>query len=349
MAFGVHHLFRRRAVAWWTLVVGLGVTALLGWEMHREAVEMDRRRLAMRVAEVQSQLDARLEKSEMLLNNLRDYLMLSGESRNRVFARWCYENGLSINCPWLHGIAVATNRNTAQWRDKLPKPPEAWTPADWEEFAQLSRRQLMDCGIALTSEVKDRKQFLADYHLQRLFRDKDPLARAVQFSRVAMSEQGHVMLDSNSNRITGTLYYASVYVPEVAGLLGDDVPARFPNTQARWMHLTSVILAPVDFNELARSVWDGVPSDLGMELFSSTNQMAATWLNASAVFPRAADPEFKAYLTHRQPWPMYNLPFSVFYYTTPLFEVQSPRRLAKIAMAAGTILTRPVSWLMSMV
>src|SRR5688500_7232940 len=100
MSFGLRELFRRRHSAWWTLAGGLVATAALTFELHREAVEMDRQRLAMRAAEIQAQLDARLEKSEMLLHNLRDYLRLSGETREKVFQRWCYENGMTINCPW---------------------------------------------------------------------------------------------------------------------------------------------------------------------------------------------------------------------------------------------------------
>jgi len=336
MALGFRRLFRRRLAAWWTLAVGLAVTGALGWELHREAVEMDRRRLAMRVAEIQSQLDARLEKTEMLLQNLRDYLMLSGERRNHIFARWCYENGLSINCPWIHGIAVATNRNEAQWRMELPNPPETWTSADWVTFCELARRHLIECDIALTSDVKDKKRFLPDYDLKRLLRDKDRLGLTIKQSRLSMSEHRYVMRDSNSNRITGTLFYAPVYKREVADFLANK---GVQSEEARWMHLTSVILAPVDFKALVRAVWDGSPSDLGMELFSSTNQTAATWLNISEGVPRATDPKFKAYLTHRQTWPMYGQRFSIFFYTIPLFEAQSPRRLAKVAMAAGTALT----------
>jgi signal transduction histidine kinase len=341
MAFGLSRLFHRRLAAWWTLVTGLAITAALGWEMHREAVEMDRQRLAMRAAEVQSQLDARLEKTEMLLHNLRDYLMWSGENRNRVFARWCYENGLSINTPWLHGIAVATNRNKGQWQSQLPHPPETWTTNDWETFWQLTRRQVIDCDIALTSEVSDQKQFMADYSLIRLYSDnRDRLANTVQGSRLSMSDRRGVMWDANSNKIPGTLYYAPVYRPEMADFLATEGLTRNQSTFVRWMHLTALILAPLDFNELARSVWGGAPADLGMELFSSTDTLTAeTWLNGSEGVPRAADPNFKAYLTHRRTWPMYGKKFSIFFYTTPLFEAQSPRRLAKVAMAAGTILT----------
>jgi signal transduction histidine kinase len=154
-----------------------------------------------------------------------------------------------------------------------------------------------------------------------------------------MSYRQTVLWDANSNRIPGTLYYTPVYKPEVADFLAIEGLTSDQSKDARWMHLNSVIVAPVDFKALAQSVWEGLPSDLGMELFSSTNQTAATWLDISDGSPHAADPKFKGYLTHRQPWPMYGQLFSIFFYTTPLFEAQSPSRLAKTAMAAGTTLT----------
>jgi len=339
MGLGLHRFFHRRHAIWWTLVTGLILTAALGSELHREAVELDRERLQVGVAKVRNQLDSQLEKSEMLLHNLRDYLMFSGETRTGVFARWCYENGLSINCSWLYGIAVATNRNRAQWQTQLPGSPQIWTQEDWATFLDLVRRQLVDCGIALRSEVKDHKRFLTDYDLQRSFQDIDPLGDTIRESRVAMSDRRPVMEDAHGKKLFGTVYYVPVYRPEVADGLAAEGLTRNQNTGVRWMHLTSVILAPVDFNELARSIWSGAPADLGIELFSSTNQTAETWLNGTNDNPRATDPKFKAYLTHRQIWPMYGNRFSIFFYTTPLFEAQSPRRLAQIAVAAGVVLT----------
>jgi signal transduction histidine kinase len=154
-----------------------------------------------------------------------------------------------------------------------------------------------------------------------------------------MSERRAVMRDANNNKITGTLFYVPVYEAKVDDLLAIEGLTRNETRPARWMHLTSMILAPMDFKVLAESVWNGSPSDLGIELFSSTTQTSNTWLSISQGAPHAADPTFKAYLTHRQVWPMYGSRFSIFFYTTPLFEAQSPRRLAKIAMAAGTTLT----------
>jgi signal transduction histidine kinase len=351
MSLGFFRLFQRRHAAGWTLAAGLAVTAAVGWEMHREAVAMDRQRLALRVSELQSQLDFRLEKSEMLLQHLRDYLTLSGENRNPVFALWCYENGLTINCPWILGIAVATNRHMTDLRATLPNPPANWTKADWETLNELKNHQRIGCEPALRSNVTNGTRFLPDYDLQcaysdrgipgtLLFSKRHWLATAVLAGRLGMSDRRSVMLDANRREIIGTLFYVPIYQRGLADYLAAPAPLSHYHRCARWMHLSAVIVAPVDFRRLVESVRDGAPADLGIELFSSTNVLSAdTWLNLSEGGPLAADPAFQPYLTHRQTWPMYGMRFSIFFYTTPLFEAQSPRRLAKIAMAAGTVLT----------
>src|SRR5262249_27695691 len=205
---------------------------------------------------------------------------------------------------------------------ELPKPPEAWTTADWMTFRKSATRQVIECDLALSSEVKDKNQFLADYNLKGLWHATDPFVKTVQWSRLGMSKRRNVMLDAKGNGLIGTVYYVPIYLAKAADLLASEVATG--NARAvRWMHLTSVILAPIDFKVLAESVWDGSPSDLGMEIFSSTNQTAETWLNSSGGIPRAADPKFKAYLIHRHTWPMYGHKFSIFFCATPLFEAHS--------------------------
>lgn len=347
MAFAVHRLIRGRQVAWLTLVGGLIVTATLGRHLHREAVEMDRKRLIQRAAEIKTVLDARLERSEMLLQHLRDYLMLSGESRNPVFARWCYENGLTINCPWILGIAVATNRNEVDLRATQPKPPASWTAEDWQILIQLWTEHPVECHLSLRSDVTDGLQFLTDYDLRCSHSDRDKkkpstsrtmLAGAILGSRLSMSHRQTVMLDTNGSPVVGTVFYVPIYRPGLAEYLAVKVPLPHHHYCARWLHLSAVIVAPVDFNRLVSKA-EAAAADLGIELFSSTNQTAETWLDRDRPTPRAADPGFRTYLTHRQVWRMYGQDFSIFFHTTPLFEAQSPRRLAKVAMAAGTILT----------
>ena len=288
----------------------------------------------------------------MLLHNLRDYLKFSGENRSQVFARWCYENGLSINCPWILGIAVATNRHVVEWRSQLPPNPATWTENDWEALRRLALQHPIECDLALRSDVRDQKQFLANYDLRAssarittrpsgwVSGSDDWLGFTIRLSsRLGMSDRQTVMLDANSNAITGTLFYVPIHNSKFADLMTDGSIYTKARNYARWLDFESLILAPFDFSVLAKSVWEGVPADVGIEIFSSTNQTTETWLNISTDAPRAADPEFNAYLTHRQTWPMYGLKFSIFFYTTPLFEAQSPRRLAKIAIIAGTALT----------
>lgn len=326
-------------------MAGLALTVAMGWGLHREAVTLDRQRLALRVAEITGLLDARLEKSEMLLQHLRDYLMLSGESRNQVFARWCYENGLTVNSPWLYGIVVATNRNPAPWPSDLAKLTEAWTDQDRITAGEFVQRHPVECQIALTSELTNQLQFLADYDLKVSYLDESSglnrhrLAHCIKEASVGMGPRRTVMLDANRNALTGTLFLVPVYHAGLSDFFAVEGRTRRDWGWARWLQVNSLIVAPVNFKALEKSIWEGLPADLGLEFFSSTKQTAETWLNISEGTPRAADPAFNAYLTHRQTWRMYGTDFSIFFHTTPLFEAQSPRRLAWITIAAGIVLT----------
>lgn len=338
-----HRLFQRRHAAWWTLVAGLAATVALTWTLQYEAKELDRRRLIRRAAEIQNQLDAQLEKSEMLLNNLRDFLRFSGENRSAVLNRWCYDTGLTINCRWLHGVLVVTNRHTPRWRDQFPSPPNEWTVGDWGRLREIVSRQPIECEIALKTTVTNTLRYLADYQLRSFGHAEDRFARAVKNSRIQMSERLGVMLDAQTNGVVGTLFYVPIYSAELTSLIADLEEARRTKYSERsmlhWMHLRAMVVAPVDFGLLADAVRNGSPLDLEMEIFSSTDQTANTWLAKSRGTPKAIDPAFRAYLTHRQTWRMYGENFSIFFYTTPLFEAQSPRRLAKTAGLAGLAIT----------
>jgi signal transduction histidine kinase len=346
----------RRHAAWWTLSAGLALTVALGWELQREALVLDRQRLTLRVAEIQGQLDARIEKGEALLASLRDFLTWSGETREEVFQRWCYENGLTINCPWLLGIAVATNSNSRPWPSRLPKPSEPWTDEEFGLVLQEVERAPVDCRLALKSKLENGLQFLSDYGLQRSFEQRsqtdqkrqDRLAVAIRSSSLGMAAHQIVMSGPETNQLIGAMLYQPIYRPELTQFThytdskdttDESMRKRVAFNYARWLLLSAVILAPLDFNALVESVWQGAEGDLGIEIFSSSNQVANTWMNPSRKEPRAIDPHFKAYLTHRQIWPVQRHKLSFFFYTTPHFEAQSPRRLARIVVVAGVAIT----------
>lgn len=343
MASGLFKIIRKKQAAVWAFIVGMGLTFALGWELDRQGTELDRQRLARRVVEIQAQLDARLEKSEMLLHNLRDYLMWSGVTDEKGFQRWCYDNGHTINCRWLAGIALATNRNIIQWPDSVPKTPKTWGTNEWRALNEVTKVQSIECDLALKSALTNTMNFVEDYDLRSLRGDRKRFTKTIRNSRLGMSEQQIVMRDLQGNGIPGTCFHVPIYEPKVAELVSEVMTSPFTNASYRstlyWWYFSSVIVAPVDYNFLAWAITEDSPDDVRIELFSSTNQLSETWLNKSGPIPHAADPEFRPYLAQRQLWPMYGLKFSIFFYTTPLFEAQSPRRLAKVAAGAGCALT----------
>ena len=78
------------------------------------------------------------------------------------------------------------------------------------------------------------------------------------------------------NTITGTLLYVPIHNSKFADLITDGIIYTKARNYARWLDFESLILAPLDFNVLAKSIWEGVPADVGIEIFSSTNQTAPT-------------------------------------------------------------------------
>lgn len=327
---------RRYWAAGAILILGFAVTFAAGWLLHHQAVELDQKRFALRIGEFTDQLDGRIEKTEQLLQQLQDFLMLTGESRRRVFDEWISRRGVDFNYPWLYGVAVATNRHGSQWRRELPQPLKTWSAGDWRRFRELAAAQPIECVVALRSP-RARGRFLDDYGLKGSLPETNGSILTAQ--RIQISGRRPVMLDTQGAAIMGVFLSLPVYeagLPEFMARLAWDDPRR---GGARWLHLDSMIVAPVDFCALVKAIRDGKESDLGVELFSSTNQTAATWLNLSADGPRAADPRFKTYLAQRVRWRQYGRNFSIFFHTTPLFEAQSPRRLARTATASGAGLT----------
>lgn len=309
---------------------------------------MDRKRIVQRAAEIKTVLDARLERSEMLLHNLRDYLALSQEGRERVFQQWCYQNGLTINCRWILGITIATNRSTADLTYSLPPNPESWTEAEWKLLGPVVVANPIECHLSLRSSVTNGNRFLEDYDLRctdaqhndlKNPSPKRKLTSAIRGSRLSMSDRQPVMLDADRKPIVGTAFYVPIYRRELDPYLGGPVPEEVYRQWARWLHLSAVIVAPVDFNRLVAKE-EAAAADLGLEIFSSIHQLTAeTWMNADRPIPRATDPTFRASLTHRQTWPMYGDRYCLFFYTKPIFDAQSPRRLARIAGWSGLAIT----------
>jgi len=134
-----------------------------------------------------------------------------------------------------------------------------------------------------------------------------------------------------------------LYTAELAPLIADAETALkttwWQRAVLHWLHFEAMIVAPVSFDLLTETLRNSTPLDVELEIFSSTNQSAKVWLSNAPGSPKAVDSNFRPYLTHRLTWPMYGDRFSLFLYTTPLFEAQSARRLATTVGWAGVAIT----------
>jgi signal transduction histidine kinase len=340
--------FRRYWPAGLLLLAGLAGSGLLGWNFHRQATALDQQRFALRIKDSIDQLDGRVEKTEALLCQLRDYLMLSGETRNRIFGQWCSANNLSVNCPWVYGIAVATNRSEAPWRPELPRSPDTWKAQDWARFRQVAATHPIQCEIMLRSPAGKRK-FLDDYDLKGLLSDSNVFVSAARKPGVKISGMRSVMLDETGSELKGAIMLAAVQDAAVIDLLQQISRSRRERAEpARWVHLDSMILAPIDFKMLEAALWQKGRRDLGIEIFASREPSRESWVNPQGDRPRALDPNFKPYLKATVLWPMYGGRWSLFIYSLPLFEAQSSRKLGWLVFGSGTGMTALATALLSL-
>jgi signal transduction histidine kinase len=87
-------------------------------------------------------------------------------------------------------------------------------------------------------------------------------------------------------------------------------------------------------------MWHPQSKEVGTELFSAAAPDPDHWLNGDVSRrPLALDPTYQPMLKRILPWRMFNLGYSVFVYSRPLFEAKSSRNLSWIAAASGTGIT----------
>jgi len=339
--------FRRYWPATLVLAAGLGGAGGLGWQLYRQAEEVDRQRFALRIKDSVDQLDGRVEKTEAFLRQLQDYLVLSGETRNRVFDQWCSANGLAVNCPWVCGIAIATNRYEPPWRTEMPSSPRTWSTQDWARFRQVAVKYPIECDLALRSSSKGRK-FMDGYDLKGVLGETNVFVAAARSSGVRISRARTVMMDADGSELRGAIMFAAVHDARVTDLLQHiSWSARERAVPARWLHLDSMIIAPIDFKALESALWYKGKQDLGIEIFASPAPSPESWVNPQGHPPRALDPQFAPYLKTLVSWPMYGDRWSLFVYTMPLFEAQSARKMGWLAFGTGACMTLLATALLS--
>ena len=333
--------FKSRARLFWpvglVLVVGLGISGVLGWKLHSDAVELDRARLGLRIKQIMDQMDARLEKTELLLRQLQDFLHANDGVTPAQFRAWCGKHDPPVNFPWLMGIAVGTNAEVfSSWTD-FPSPTESWPVEERKRFVRQSKRPL-ECKLTHSFSGPKDLAWPDAWSLSATM-ETPRVNSSVRENRMRVIEDYSTMLTKGGGLMDACCLLLPLYDTRLPDLIANGEFTAGQRQHVRWILSRGIIVAPINFAVLEQSLWSKTNRDVGVEIFTSTDFATAKWLNRSSDKPRALDSSFRPYLTRVERWRMYVNKFHIFFYTTPLFDAQSPRGMAWIAAGAGTGMT----------
>ena len=148
MGFRPQSFLRRYWPVGLILTAGLAASGLLGWRLHRQAVESDRARLQRIGESARDALKLRVQTTDLYLRHGEDYFGSQSIISEPMFREWCMKYGWSVNVPWLHGVAFYTNKNADVWRRQLPPDLATWTKADFQLFRKLAMETPIDLAFA---------------------------------------------------------------------------------------------------------------------------------------------------------------------------------------------------------
>lgn len=344
MAIGTNSYFHRRYwPAYVTLVVGLALSGGLGSRLYRQAVKVDIVRLQRVTNQVIEALDARVEKTELIMRQAQDYLSPQQSLTDAVFQDWVWKHDLFVNVPWCYGFAIYTNQNADQWREHLPPEPHAWTKNDIVLFKRLAKMTPIELSFR-NARLTGARHIWPTITFQKWSCPGITNGNGFDIERSVTGNQ----VRSTGRQVFAyekgiPQYGAALVLPLFAAdreALQDTLrPLREMEYEFNWNTCRGMLVAPVDYLALESDIWNDIPKEVGVEIFASREPKPETWLNPKAEGPRSLDPRFRPYLCNTTLWKMYGWRWAVFIYSLPPFEEASPRRLARMATVAGTAMT----------
>jgi len=343
MAYGFNSVLRRRYLpAWITLVVGLAASGGLGWRLHRQAVELDRLRLERMAEVVRERLQTKLQTTDLIMRHAQDYFGSQEIITAGMFREWCRKYGWSITAPWMHGLAMYTNRNAGHWRDRLPADLTTWKAAEFRSFARLASDATVSLEFAFGYSHDPTKRWPTNYAKRVTWGERlQGFAGAIPVNSPQTTGRQVVIEHAGGEARYGATVGVPIYEPGRDELRDLIVGAR-PKVDGHlynWNLCRGVLLVPVDYVLLESLIWGDEPREVGVEIYAAAQPGPDAWLNRAASSVRALDQSFKPYLTVSVPWKLYNAHWSLFVYTLPAFEAGSPRYMARLTFFAGAAVT----------
>ena len=311
-------LLRTYALAWAVLLLGLCLTAAVGWSLFRQVRELDQNRFDRQVRQTAEAIRDRIEKYQLAVTSLAGFATLRPQFTQ---AEWNFRVRLlqpEKNSPGLLELGMAeANTNAAPLLNPAMVVDEFDEIGEPDLFIRLLHVWI--CPPSAYDGVNPR--FLTD----------SAIADAVR-SALQANTPSYCYRRELATEVAGKLAHGfTVFAPFHAA--ADQTPANSPSANQ------GVIFGSIEPNLLLASLFGTAPREVAFDLFSSEPLSYRTCLNAGSSSPPSLLRGFNPYLQARIPIRFHSEEWPLVLYTTALFERESSRYRPWTALATGTTLS----------
>jgi signal transduction histidine kinase len=330
-------LVQTYALAWVVLLLGLCLTAAVGWGLFRQVRELDENRFERQVRQTTETIRDRIEKYELAVTSLAGFAALRPQFTP---AEWNFRVRLlqpEKNYPGLLELGMAEVNTNAP-------PPQ--TPAtadnDFDEIGEAgSHLRLLHVWVCPPSAYDGvNPRFLTDLAIE------DAVRSALQADIPSYCYRREL-----ATEVAGKLAHGfTIFAPFHAAT--DQTPDKSPSAGDRLSPSTlppgnqGVVFGSIEPNLLLASLFGTALREVAFDLFSGEPLSYRTCLNTGGSSPPSLLPGFKPYLQGRVPVRFHSQEWILVLYTTALFERESSRYRPWTALATGTTLSALIAALL---
>ena len=331
-------LDRSYAPAWAVMLVGVTLTFLTSAELRRQSKLTDQARFSRRVQHTADAIHERLQKYEMVTSSVADYFA----ARDSIsMPEWRFRVQELANEENYPGLLEAGYAELEPARSNTPLPAVDAAPAHADSPSGISFRIVHAWARAPSAMSGVDPEFLAEPDQAATAR------RSVLSASVALSGTRQLSAEVDGEPARGFTIFAPVFhraVPSVANSAAsvEAEPGKGPARRPR-----GISFCAIEPELLLEAVFGAAPREIGFEIFSQPRASRSDWLNPSGVVPRSLDLNFRPYIKTNFPFPMHNQIWSLYCFTTPLFEAEASLSRPSLVLPLGLGLTFALSGLLA--
>ena len=325
---------------WFILILGLTVTWLTAWRLHAWALESDLAKFNGLVTQSREQLETRMEKYELGMQLLQSYFH-SRSIRSELEWKYIVSEVMKVdwNFPGLIEVGYAryhgglwTNspvETVIQAPRSLSPPPKALDVNGIE----IPRRSVPAIFHYHTGGAPPR-----DYGWELYPQDiieQYPTQAQKRGGLFPSRRKEFLPLKPGETRV-GVTFYLPVYdLKELHKWNG--LPAGL--SRAHDDIINGFIFFSINMGDFLQSLRGEEPQEVRYEIFSSPEPSKDQWLNPGGAMEPLALRQGKTYFSRLEKMSWYTSPWSLHFYTTPLFEQRSTRYRSAVAAVSGLVLS----------